>query len=357
MARAIRLAERGIYTTDPNPRVGCVLVRDGEIVGEGWHKRTGEGHAEVEALRDAGENARGATAYITLEPCSHHGKTPPCCDALIRAEVRRVAAAMRDPNPRVSGRGLKKLAEAGVETRCGLLEADAEALNQGFCKRMRTGLPFVFGKLAMSLDGRTAMASGESKWITGEAARRDMHRLRAESSAILTGIGTVLADDPLLNARIEDEKVEVLQPVRVIVDSALRTPPAARMARLPGRSVILTSEAHRKSPAALLSAGFEVYRLPADETGRVDLHAVIEFLGAQEMNGVMVEAGPTLSGALLHKRLFDEWVVYLAPVVLGDEARGLFSLPGVERMAERRELDLADMRWVGTDLRLRFRRK
>ena len=236
MARAIQLAKRGRYTTDPNPRVGCVLVRDDIIIGEGWHVKAGLGHAEVEALKNV-LDAQGATAYVTLEPCSHHGKTPPCCDALITAGIKRVVAAMQDPNPRVSGRGLENLRAAGIEVSCGVLQEDAIALNRGFIKRMTENRPFVRSKLAMSLDGRTAMASGESKWITSTEARTDVHRLRAESSAILTGINTVLSDDPALNARVD---FDVMQPIRVVLDSGLSMPVTAQMAKLPGRSLVLT---------------------------------------------------------------------------------------------------------------------
>ncbi|MGZ5076118.1 MAG: bifunctional diaminohydroxyphosphoribosylaminopyrimidine deaminase/5-amino-6-(5-phosphoribosylamino)uracil reductase RibD, partial [Methylobacter sp.] len=236
MAQAIALAKKGRYTTDPNPRVGCVLVRDDTVIGQGWHAKAGQGHAEVEALKNLAD-AKGATAYVTLEPCSHHGRTPPCSDALIKAGVSRVVAAMQDPNPKVSGRGLAKLEAAGIEVVCGVLQDDALSLNRGFIKRMTDNRPFVRSKLAMSLDGRTAMASGESKWITSDQARADVHRLRAESSAILTGINTVLADDPALTARIDEE---VLQPVRVVLDTHLQMPVTAQMVKLPGRSLILT---------------------------------------------------------------------------------------------------------------------
>ena len=237
MAKALALAKRGLYTTDPNPRVGCVIVRDSKIVGEGWHRAAGQAHAEIEALRTAGDRAQGSIAYVTLEPCCHHGKTPPCSDALINAGVSRVVAAMQDPNPLVAGQGIKTISDAGIETTIGLLEADAELLNRGFCHRMSHGKPLVVSKLAMSLDGRTAMASGESKWITGDNARRDVHRMRARSSAIMTGIGTVLADNPSLTVRLGDEMDEISQPLRVILDSALRTPPESTMARMPGKTL------------------------------------------------------------------------------------------------------------------------
>jgi diaminohydroxyphosphoribosylaminopyrimidine deaminase/5-amino-6-(5-phosphoribosylamino)uracil reductase len=351
MARALRLAERGLYTTDPNPRVGCVIVRDGRLVGEGWHRRAGGPHAEIEALQAAGEAARGATAYVSLEPCSHHGKTPPCADALIRAGIVRVIAAMRDPNPRVAGAGLQRLAEAGIATGRGLLEGAAAALNPGFCQRMRTGRPWVRSKLAMSLDGRTAMASGESKWITGPDARRDVHRLRARSSAIVTGIETVLADDPELNARLGEDAGEIVQPVRVVLDSRLRLPDTAKLATDPGRTVVLTTA---DAASGSVPAGLEVHTLPAGTDGRLNLAAVVDWLGRAEFNEVLFEAGPTLNGALLREGLVDEWIVYMAPVVLGDGGRGLFHLPELTRMADRYELALKEVRQVGRDIRMTF---
>ena len=266
MAKAINLARKGRYTTDPNPRVGCVLVRDDVVIGEGWHVKAGQGHAEVEALKNT-PDAKGATAYVTLEPCSHQGRTPPCCDALIKAGVSRVVAAMQDPNPLVSGRGLEKLKAAGIEVVSGILQEDAQALNRGFIKRMTDNRPYVRSKLAMSLDGRTAMASGESKWITSDKSRADVQRLRAESSAILTGISTVLADDPALNARIDGD---VLQPVRVVLDTHLNMPVSAQMAKLPGRSLILTCAEDQQKQQALQQAGFEVYQL-ASKNGRLGL--------------------------------------------------------------------------------------
>lgn len=347
MARAISLAKRGIYTTDPNPRVGCVLVRDNVIIGEGWHVKAGQGHAEVEALKTVAD-ARGATAYVTLEPCSHQGRTPPCCDALIKAGVVRVVAAMQDPNPLVAGRGLERLKAAGIEVSCGLLEQDAQALNRGFIKRMTENRPFVRSKLAMSLDGRTAMASGESKWITSAEARADVHRLRAQSSAILTGISTVLADDPALNARLEDE---IVQPVRVVLDSQLRMPVTAQMANSPGRSLILTCQQDERRWQPLLQAGFEVYGL-AGYQGRLDLHAVLNFLAGQQVNEVLVEAGAVLNGALLAENLVDEWIVYMAPCVLGDRGRGLFTVPGMRQMSDRKNFHLRDVRQIGPDLKL-----
>jgi diaminohydroxyphosphoribosylaminopyrimidine deaminase/5-amino-6-(5-phosphoribosylamino)uracil reductase len=349
MARAIQLARKGRYTTDPNPRVGCVLVRDGGVIGEGWHVKAGQGHAEVEALKST-PDAKGATAYVTLEPCSHQGRTPPCCDALIKAGVSRVVAAMQDPNPLVSGRGLEKLKAAGIEVTCGILLEDAQALNRGFIKRMTDNRPYVRSKLAMSLDGRTAMASGESKWITSDKSRADVQRLRAESSAILTGINTVLADDPALNARVEGD---ILQPVRVVLDTHLNMPVSAQMAKLPGRSLILTCAENQQKQQALQQAGFEVYQL-ASKNGRPDLHAVMEFLAGQQINELLVEAGAVLNGALLDEGLVDEVIIYMAPCVLGDQGRGLFKLPGLQQMADKKQLKLRDVRQVGPDLKLTF---
>ena len=347
MARAVQLAKRGRYTTDPNPRVGCVLVRDDVVIGEGWHVKAGLGHAEVEALKNV-RDAQGVTAYVTLEPCSHHGKTPPCCDALIKAGVSRVVAAMQDPNPVVAGRGLKKLKSAGIEVTCGVLQQDAITLNRGFIKRMIENRPFVRSKLAMSLDGRTAMASGESKWITSAEARVDVHKLRAESSAILTGINTVLADDPALNARVA---WDIVQPLRIVLDSELKMPVTAQMVKLPGRSLILTCSQDDYKQQALQEVGFEVYKL-ADKQGRLDLLAVMNFLGQQQINELLVEAGSVLNGALLAEGLVDEWVIYMAPCVLGDQGRGLFTVPGLLSMADKKFLDLLDVRQVGPDLKL-----
>jgi len=349
MAQAISLAKKGRYTTDPNPRVGCVLVRDGEVIGQGWHVKAGQGHAEVEALKNV-PDAKGATAYVTLEPCSHQGRTPPCCDALINAGVSRVVAAMQDPNPQVSGSGLEKLKAAGIEVICGVLQEDALALNRGFIKRMTDSRPFVRSKLAMSLDGRTAMASGESKWITSNEARADVHRLRAESSAILTGINTVLADDPALNARVDGD---VLQPVRVVLDTHLNMPVTAQMAKLPGRSLILTCAQDEQKQGALQQAGFEVYQLPC-KNGRLDLQAVMDFLGQQQINELLVEAGSVLNGALLDEDWVDEYVIYMAPCILGDQGRGLFNLPGLQQMADKKQLKLHDARQVGQDLKLTY---
>lgn len=349
MARALYLAGKGRYTTDPNPSVGCVLVKDDKVIGEGWHVKAGLGHAEVVALKNV-TDAVGSTAYVTLEPCSHHGRTPPCCDALIKAGISRVVVAMQDPNPLVAGRGLEKLNVAGIEVCHGVLQEDAQALNRGFIKRMTQNRPFVRSKLAMSIDGRTAMASGESKWITSSEARADVQRLRAESSAILTGINTVLADDPSLNARIDED---VVQPVRVVLDTYLNMPVGAKMVSLPGRSLILTGTENQQKQSQLQAAGFEVYQLPC-KNGRLDLVAVMDFLAGQQINELLVEAGSVLNGALLAEGLIDEYLIYMAPCILGDQGRGLFSVPGLQQMADKKQLQLRDVRQVGQDLKLTY---
>jgi diaminohydroxyphosphoribosylaminopyrimidine deaminase/5-amino-6-(5-phosphoribosylamino)uracil reductase len=358
MARAIRLAARGLYTTEPNPRVGCVLVRNGEVLGEGWHRHAGGPHAERLALDAAGERARGSTVYVTLEPCCHHGKTPPCTDALLEAGVARVVAAMQDPNPLVSGSGLEVLRANGVTVSVGLLEAQARALNPGFCRRMSAGLPYVRCKLAASLDGRTAMASGESKWITSAAARRDVHLLRARSSAVVTGIGTVLADDPSLNVRLaaadlpgKDGDLPVHQPVRVVLDSRLRMPPGARMLGLPGTTLVACVRPDPGRSARLESAGARV-RDSAATAGRVELESLLRYLAREDINEVLIEAGATLAGSALQAGLVDELILYLAPYLMGDAGRGMVRLPGLERMTDRIPLSVTDVRTVGPDLRI-----
>ena len=352
MAHALRLAERGLTSTDPNPRVGCVLVKTGDVVGEGWHERAGGPHAEIHALQQAGVQAVGATAYVTLEPCCHHGRTPPCTEALIAAGVTRVVAAMEDPNPHVAGKGLAALRQAGIDIHCGVLATEAEQLNAGFVMRMRHGRPLVRCKLAMSVDGRTAMASGESQWITGAAARRDVHRLRARSSAIMTGIETVLADDPSLTARPADEAEEsVRQPLRVILDSRLRMPQDAKLLQMPGKTLLITGVTDAEKSARLMHRDVEIVTLPLQDQ-RLDLPAVLQYLGTLEMNEVHLEAGATLCGALLQASLIDELVIYMAPHLMGDTARGLFALPGLATMAQRVQLSINDMRAVGDDWRI-----
>jgi diaminohydroxyphosphoribosylaminopyrimidine deaminase/5-amino-6-(5-phosphoribosylamino)uracil reductase len=347
MAHALHLAERGLYTTSPNPRVGCVLVKDGKVVGEGWHERAGEPHAEVHALRAAGIAARGATAYVTLEPCSHHGRTPPCAEALVAAGVARVVAAMRDPNPLVAGTGIAKLRAAGIAVECGLMEAAACELNAGFISRMTRGNPRVRSKIAASLDGRTALKNGTSQWITGEAARRDVQHWRARSCAVLTGIGTVLADDPRLNVReIPTER----QPLRVVLDSELRISSKARILQN-GQTLIYTASPEAARHRALRASGVEVVTL-AGADGKVDLPAVMSELAQRGINEVLVEAGRTLNGALLQAGLVDELVLYLAPQLLGDVARGLADLGEFTQLQQRVNLQWQDVRQVGGDLRI-----
>ena len=347
MAQALRLAERGLYTTSPNPRVGCVVVRGDAVVGEGWHVRAGEAHAEVHALRAAGDAARGATAYVTLEPCSHHGRTPPCTDALIQAGVARVVVAAQDPNPQVAGRGLKKLRAAGISVECGLMESAARELNIGFFARMTRGTPWLRSKIAMSLDGRTALANGTSQWITDAAARRDGHHWRARSCAVLTSIGTVLADDARLDVR---EVKTTRQPMRVVLDSHLRLPLNARILH-GGAVTVYTASADRQRSAALERAGARV-RVLADTQGRVDLNAALRDMAAHGCNEVLVEAGSAMNGALLQAGLVDELVLYMAPQLLGDMARGMAALGELTGLDQGIALEWQDVRNVGRDLRI-----
>ncbi len=353
MARALQLAERGLYTTSPNPRVGCVLVKAGAVVGEGWHERAGEPHAEVHALRAAGDAARGATAYVTLEPCSHHGRTPPCADALIAAGVVRVVIAVQDPNPLVAGQGIAKLSAAGIAVECGLMETSAHELNIGFFSRMSRGLPWVRAKIAASLDGRTALANGTSQWITGAEARLDVQHWRARSCAVLTGVGTVLADDPQLNVRsLETER----QPLRVVLDSQLRLSHRARVLE-GGRALVYTTCTEAARLKAVEAAGAEVRVLPAAAGGQVGLRTVLRDLAQHGINEVLVEAGRTLNGALFRAGLVDELVLYLAPQLLGDAARGIADLGELVQLDQRISLAWQDVRHVGKDLRITARVK
>jgi len=353
MARALELARKGHYTTHPNPRVGCVIVSDGQIVGEGWHVRTGEPHAEVHALRAAGDKARGATAYVTLEPCSHHGRTPPCADALVNAGVARVVAAMQDPNPSVAGRGMQRLAQAGISVESGVLEGEARKLNQGFLKRMEHGLPFVRVKLAMSLDGRTAMESGESQWITGPAARSAVQRLRAEASVVLTGADTVLADNARLTVRADELGLDAEQtaqvmsrlPLRVLIDGRLRVPLDAPFFKA-GPALVATcmaiEEQYANGPECLIVAGSD---------GQVDLRKLLVELAARGVNDVLVEAGPRLAGAFAQQRLVDEFQIFIAGKFLGSSARPLLDWP-LAQMKDAPELKITEIRAVGDDWRV-----
>jgi len=350
MAHALRLAEQGLYSSSPNPRVGCVLVADGNIVGSGWHQRTGEAHAEINAINEAGEAARGATAYVTLEPCSHYGRTPPCAEALIAAGIVRVVVAVADPNPQVAGAGSEKLRAAGIVVEIGLMETEARGLNRGFFTRMTHGTPWIRSKTGMSLDGRTALANGVSQWITGEASRLDVQHWRARSCVVLTGIGTVLADDPRLNVR---EVKTDRQPLKVVVDSQLRTPFNAKILlnAQGGKVLIYTATSDRKKSAILEQGGASVCVLPSDN-GRVDLNAVMRDLAQRGCNEVLVEAGSTFNGALLRAGLVDELLLYIAPQLLGDVARGMAQLGELTNLDQRVNLKWQDVRQVGNDLRI-----
>ena len=349
MARALRLAERGAYTARPNPMVGCVIARDGEVVGEGWHQRKGGPHAEVFALEAAGDRARGATAYVSLEPCAHHGSTPPCADALVAAGVARVVAAMRDPFPSVDGAGFERLQAAGIVVEHGLMEAQARELNRGFLARVERGRPWLRVKLATSLDGRTAMASGDSKWISGEASRHDVQRWRARSGALLTGAGTVLADDPQLTVRLEDGS-DFLPPLRVVLDPGLATVARGRVREGDAPTLYI------HAPDARLPRGLEIDRVAVPVQGtRFDLDAVLRLLAGRGINEVQLEAGATLAGAFLDAGLVDELLLYVAPVLLGPRARPLFDGLHIDAMAQRLKMRRIDSTVVGEDFRLLLR--
>jgi diaminohydroxyphosphoribosylaminopyrimidine deaminase/5-amino-6-(5-phosphoribosylamino)uracil reductase len=385
MKRALELAERGLETTHPNPRVGCVIAQGERIVGEGWHEWPGEAHAEVMALRSAGAEAAGSTAYVTLEPCNHFGRTPPCVNALLDARVRRVVFAMHDPNPTVAGGGGEALRRAGVQVESGLMEAESAEINVGYIKRMRFGRPWLRLKIAMSLDGRTALSNGASQWITSEPARADVQLWRARSSAILTGSGTALADDPQLNVRIPAPRRR--QPARIVLDTQLRTPPTARMfatsSRAPahneaaargamfaggsrssadapgtgdtshGSVIIFTASADPARRAALEEQGARIEHVAGAET--LDLHAVMDRLGALGMNEVLVEAGATLSGALIRNGLVDELLLYIAPMLLGPHARALATLPELTDLSASPRFSIIETQMIGPDVRLRLR--
>jgi diaminohydroxyphosphoribosylaminopyrimidine deaminase/5-amino-6-(5-phosphoribosylamino)uracil reductase len=372
MARALQLAERGLQTTHPNPRVGCVIAQGEQIVGEGWHERAGEPHAEVNALRAAAEKAVGATAYVTLEPCSHHGRTAPCVDALIAARVSRVVFAVEDPNPRVSGRGAEALRRAGVAVDSGLMATEAAELNAGFLKRMRSGRPWVTVKLAMSLDGRTALANGASQWITGPAAREDVQLWRARSSAILTGIGTILADDPRLDVRLSQPRGgrPRLQPLRVVLDTRLQMPVNAQLLRSEGSVLIMTAANHGGNEVAIAARRAELVErgaaieevsasgpgtAPAEGSRSLSLPDVLDRLARRQINELWVEAGARLAGALLREGLVDELVVYLAPKLLGPQARPLIEMGELRELRDAPQFLVLDAVPIGEDVRLRLR--
>jgi diaminohydroxyphosphoribosylaminopyrimidine deaminase / 5-amino-6-(5-phosphoribosylamino)uracil reductase len=347
MRQALELARRGLYTTTPNPRVGAVIVKDGAVLGTGWHEKAGLPHAEALALKAAGESARGATLYLNLEPCSHHGRTPPCADAIVATGVKRVVAAMQDPNPKVAGAGFAKLRAAGVEVEHGLMEDEARELNIGFVARMTRGRPWVRMKIAASLDGRTALANGKSQWITGEEARADGHRWRARACAILTGHGTVRDDDPQLNVRGVDTP---RQPLRIVVDSRFETPLSARVLK-GGKTLVAGAVNEAARIAALEKAGADTVVIPNDR-GKVELFKLMEELARRELNEIHVEGGTKLNGSLLQAGVVDELLVYLAPCVIGDSGRGMFDLPELTELSRSTALKIRDFERVGEDLRI-----
>jgi len=347
MARALELAERGLYTTTPNPRVGCVIVRDGEVAGEGWHERAGAAHAEVNALAQAGQRARGSTAYVSLEPCAHQGRTGPCTQAMIQAGVARVVAALQDPNPQVSGKGLDELKRAGIDAVTGLMENEARELNIGFVSRMTRGRPWVRLKVAASLDGKTALNNGKSQWITGEAARRDGHHWRARACSVLTGGGTVHEDDPRLTVR---DVPTTRQPLRVVVDSKLETPPAARILE-GGGTLVFAAREDKAKIAALKAKGADVVVMP-NSAGKVELEGLFRELARREINEVHVEAGFRLNGSLVREGQVDELLLYFAPALIGDKALGMFELPELSELSGRSALKVHDVRMVGPDIRV-----
>ncbi|VAW88877.1 Diaminohydroxyphosphoribosylaminopyrimidine deaminase / 5-amino-6-(5-phosphoribosylamino)uracil reductase [hydrothermal vent metagenome] len=353
MAQALRLAHRGINTTHPNPRVGCVLVIDEQVIAEGWHVKTGESHAEIVALQQA-TITQGATAYVTLEPCCHQGRTGACTSALINAGIKRVVVAMRDPFPEVAGRGIEILREAGVQVDVGLMQEEAIRLNTGFVKRLTTGYPWVRSKIACSLDGRTAAGNGESKWITSDLSRQDVQQWRARSSAIMTGIGTVIADDPSLNVRhktLSDDAFQ--QPLRVVLDSTLRMKPSARMLALPGRTLIFTTRGEPHCMQALRDAGATVV-VQQGEKESLDLQEVLSYLAKKEsMNEILLEAGATLNGAFMEAGYIDEFLIYMAPSFMGGDARGLFNTSHIESLSDQVKLQINEVRQLGSDIRIR----
>ena len=359
MHQALKLAQKGIYTAHPNPRVGCVIVKDDHIVGQGFHRRTGELHAESYALQMAGSQAKGATCYITLEPCAHWGRTGPCVEELVQREVKRVVIAMQDPNPIVNGKGVVYLQSCGIPVTIGVLQEEAERLNQSYCYRMEKGLPFVRAKIAASLDGNIAMASGESQWITGVEARQDVQTWRAQSGAILTGVNTIIQDNPRLTVR--QEGLIYQQPLRVVCDSDLRTPLVARVLSEPGKTIVMITE---KVPEAKRQTWYlekgqsqdcEICVCPKDKKGHVDLKSCLQSLASREINEVLVETGPTLLGALIKEELVNELLCYIAPKILGDLTKPMMSLPFVEHLDQHIPLKFIEVKEVGSDLRIRAR--
>jgi diaminohydroxyphosphoribosylaminopyrimidine deaminase/5-amino-6-(5-phosphoribosylamino)uracil reductase len=348
MAQALQLARKGIYSTDPNPAVGCVIVNNGKIVGQGWHELAGQAHAEVIALKQAGSAATQATMYVTLEPCSHQGKTPPCVKSIVKSGVSRVVIATEDPNPLVNRSGISELQQAGIDITLGVGQIQAKKINRGFLKRVSTGIPWVSLKIASSLDGKTAMADGESQWITSEPARRDAQKYRAAASGILTGAGTVLRDNPSMNARLDGIQ---RQPTRIILDTNLSTPPDAKILHAPGKVLIVTAFREDEAIEGFQNDYVEVMQCPA-VGGKIDLQPLMVELGKREMNTILLEAGSRLSGSMIEQGLVDEIIVYMAPDLLGSDARGMFDIPGLEKITDRVKLEYRDVTMVGRDIRL-----
>jgi diaminohydroxyphosphoribosylaminopyrimidine deaminase/5-amino-6-(5-phosphoribosylamino)uracil reductase len=348
MAQALRLARKGIYSTHPNPAVGCVIVNNGKIVGKGWHERAGQAHAEVIALKQAGSNTTGSTMYVTLEPCSHLGKTPPCVKSIVKSGISRVVIATEDPNPLVNRSGISELQRAGIDITLGVGQVEAKKINRGFLKRVSTGIPWVSLKIASSLDGKTAMGDGESQWITSEPARRDAQKYRAAASGILTGVGTVLRDDPNMNARLDGIQ---RQPTRIILDTNLSTPQDARILHAPGKVLIVTAFAEDETVEGFQNDNVEIIQCPA-VGGKINLQELMVELGKREMNSILLEAGSRLSGSMIEQGLVDEIIVYKAPDLLGSDARGMFDIPGLERISDKIKLEYKDVTMVGRDIRL-----
>ena len=360
MAQALRLAKKGLYTTRNNPRVGCVVVKQDEIIGQGFHAYPGQAHAEINALNDVQGTAEDSTVYVTLEPCAHQGKTPPCINALINAKVKRVVAAMQDPNPLVNGTGLKYLQENNINTTCNILNMEAAELNKGFIQRVTAGRPYVTIKSAISLDGKTALQSGESKWISSAESRLDVQKLRARSCAILTGIDTILADDPRMTVRLSKHELgidqNIQQPKRIILDTQLRIPTNAKILNQAEDVIIYTCSKNNEKLETLNALNVEVVQLSSVHQ-HVDLTAVLEDLAQREFNEVLVESGPTLVGSLLKEKLADEMVIYIAPHVMGDDARGLTKYLPIHSMQDRIDLEINDLRKIGTDIKLQLKPK
>jgi diaminohydroxyphosphoribosylaminopyrimidine deaminase/5-amino-6-(5-phosphoribosylamino)uracil reductase len=361
MSRALQLARRGLYSTDPNPRVGCVIVKDDVVLSEGWHQKTGQPHAEIEALNNAKQNhtsgnVSGATCYVTLEPCVHHGRTPPCTESLISAGVRKVIAATIDPNPLVAGKGLQQLKDAGIETASGLMEAQTAELNPGFTMRMQQGRPFVRCKLAMSLDGKTALSNGDSKWISSTESRMDVQKLRARSSAIMTGIGTVITDDPSMNVRLSESSEWAKhgrQPLRVILDSNLEISPEAKILNVAGEVIIFHQSNNKARQEQLENKGAELVTID-QARGAAFLKQVLNYLATEkEINEILLETGSTLAGEMLQAGFIDELIIYIAPALLGQDGKGLFQLPMLANMSDRISLDFSDVRTIGKDIRIK----